>query len=299
MLCRAFLAALLLVLPASGSLVENSTGASYQFDAGTDHDAPDTCAALASASHPFLVARDGETRGFLLPPDDAADHFRLRFAPADVGTRFSVSVLKAEAGADLQIDVLLPDCASNILAPQNQPFPAHNPPAPAAGEQQASPHNLPNPGGNGNCQPSGYEFLITQIATPPASIRVTWTNGAQQDVPLQSANSNTARYGTTDHAAYTLHAVTANLPQSWTGQFNVNKRPCGAADGGAVFGPPNTMGPTGATFTPTMTGDYVLKVALRDPKVPTSIPLTCHTACKPIAAPAVDSISYTALHSLW
>jgi hypothetical protein len=157
-----------------------------------------------------------------------------------------------------------------------------------------SPHNLPEPGGNGNCEPTKWRFRMTQIATPPSTIYVVWTNGARANVSLASTESNNvAYYDTTQNLAYSLEHVSANVPQSWSGTFNVNKRPCNTVHGGAVFGEPNTVVGTVANFTATQAGTYVLRVEALDPEVPTRMPVNCHTACNS-ALPLVSyATSYT------
>ncbi len=263
----------------NASLIEDASGGAvaYQFDAGTFHDAPDTCeGALAD----WQVALGNTTQGMLVPVEDEADHIVFLVAPEDVGSRVTVAVGPAEVEVELSLDVWVPDCAGDVFAPENQPIPAPvGPVPPGPGETQASITQLD---GGWTCDPTQWRFFLKGLGPEdgPRSIHVIWTDGSEADVAFESeSESSTMRYGTTLGLGFTPQSVTANVPADWTGEFYVQRGPCDAQDGNAVYGEPPTQSGDTISFTPTTTGYYVAAILLEDPEapeVPTSVPLSCH-----------------------
>jgi hypothetical protein len=80
------------------------------------------------------------------------------------------------------------------------------------------------------CNSSEWHFVINQIAEDalkPASIHVTWANGAQEDVPLGSPfQSNVAHYTTTSNLSSPVTNATAEIYSEWSGNFNLSHGPC-------------------------------------------------------------------------
>src|SRR5687768_14750911 len=80
-------ALLLLAAPGSASLLESTTSDAleptpidhlhYQADAGTEHDAPDTCGDALASALPFDLPVGGGLDGLLVPVDDEVDHYRV------------------------------------------------------------------------------------------------------------------------------------------------------------------------------------------------------------------------------
>lgn len=318
-------ALLLFAGPASASLLESTTSAvlgpvasdptlapvleaspvpvedhlHYQMDAGTEFDAPDSCAHVLASELPFDLAVGGDVDGLLVPVDDEVDHYRVPIGEELVGSRVTVSVLGREATLPFTIDVSMPACGTSVTAPENQPAPPQAHPEPAAGEKQVTPHNL---GGAYPCSDRWF-FVLNQFGgrAAPASIHVVWTDGSQEDVPLMKDTPATiAQYATSEHLGFTVESATANVPADWSGQFNLSEGPCGAVDGEAVFGEPAVWTDTTVSFTPTEAGVYVLAVNLvpPEPTVPsTSVTMSCHAACAALPGAAMDLSGYKALAS--
>jgi hypothetical protein len=322
-------ALLLLAAPASASLLESTTGAilgptldpvrsdpvlgpalaespvpvgdhvHYQADAGTEFDAPDTCQDLLASDLPFDLPVGSELDGLLVALDDEADHYRVPIGQELVGGRVTVSVLGREATLPLSIDVSMPACGGSVADPANQPAPPVDAPAPGEGEKQVSPHNLD---GAYECSDRWF-FVLNQFGglPAPASIHVVWTDGSQEDIPLLKGTPATlAQYATSEHLGFTIDSATANVPQGWTGQFNLSEGSCTAIDGEAVFGEPAVVTQTSISFTPTVAGTYVLAVRMVPPEAPgapplgTSVPASCHSFCALAPATAMDLSGYTA-----
>ncbi len=285
-------AALMLLVPASGSLIENSTGGlvTYQFDGDSFHDAADTC---EDAMSEHLLALGQRSEGWLVPGDDETDHFLLAVAPEDVGQRLRIDVGVAEVGTELLFDAFAPGCAGSVLAEENQPKPAPEDPVPGAGEQLATAKNV-----DGNYTCSDRWFLnLNQVGKDneaPATIHVTWTDGSQADVPLQKSTPATAaHYTTTEHPDVTVHSATVVMPDSWTGKLILSEGFCDATDGGAVYGEDaRRIGDNIIEFTPIVSGPFVLAVRLgelRDPLAPMAV--NCHYCVDGLEGP-LDPVLY-------
>lgn len=294
-------ALLLLAGPTAASLVESTTSGlpahvHYQSDAGTEYDAPDTCAEALSSTQPFDLPVGGEVSGLLLPADDGIDHYRVAVGQDLVGGRLTLGVAGRDLALPLSLQAFMPGCGSDVTAEENQPAAPPSHPAPGPGERQVEPHNMDAQ--QAECSDRWF-FVLNQFGgrTAPAAIHVVWTDGSEADVPLLKGTPATiAQYATSANLGFTLHSVTANVPADWKGQFNVGEAPCGAVDGGAVFGEPSVSTETTVEFTPVEAGVYVLAVRLvpPEPEVPGAVPMSCHAACSMLTAPAEDRGGYDA-----
>jgi hypothetical protein len=317
-------AALLLSAPvASASLLESLTAqlfgtvedtsgplpadhVHYQADAGTEYDAPDTCDGALASPDPFDLPIDAALDGWLVPADDEADHYRVPVGQDLVGGRISLSVLGHDAELPFAIDAFMPGCGGSVTAEENQPAAPLAHPAPAEGERQVAPHNLGASGGE--CSDRWF-FVMNQFGhlAPPATIHLAWSDGSQADIPiLKDTPATLAQYEAPDNG-FTLDSVTANVPDEWTGQFNVGEAPCDLVDGEAVFGEPAVVSADGTTieFTPITAGTYVLAVRFVPPALPALpeaslgvpslvVPASCHAICGFAPGTATDMTGYTA-----
>lgn len=267
-----------------------------QADAGTEYDAPDTCEEALASDLAFELAVGGELDGLLVPVDDEADHYRVPIGQELVGDRVTVSVFGREATLPVSIDVSMPACGTSVTAAENQPAPPQAHPAPAEGEKQVTPHNL---GNDHECSDRWF-FVLNQFGGLPApeSIHVVWTDGSQEDVPLlKDTPATLAQYATSEHSGFTIESATANVPEAWTGRFNLGEGFCGAVDGEAVFGEPATWTDTTVSFTPVVAGTYILQVRTVPPEPvepPTAMPMSCHQFCAALPGTAMDVSGYTA-----
>lgn len=330
------IALLLAVAPVAGSLIESESSGvvTYQFDGDTFHDAPDTCEELLANSHDFSIPMDNSTDGMVVPGDDEIDYFKVAIDPSQIGERVLIFVASAAEGVELGIDVQQPECGVSVSSPEAQPVPEPSTgPEPAPGQKQvaadtAEPapvepvecdddhdghgsHHQDKKGKghhmdkhNDDCeQPADpcanpWTFSLSNIdaASAPATIHVSWTNGDQTDVAMAALSEGVATYHTEDNLDVTLYTVTANVPESWDGQFTVSGYSCGAEDGGAVFGDPSSSTQAAVSFTPVTSGIHIVSIRLLPPEaptVPTSVPLSCHF-CIGEAEDVADVISYIA-----
>lgn len=289
--CALLVLLTLSALPASGSLLEDLSGerVSYQFDGETHHDAPDAC----EESDPLWSFAAGQsTDGMLLPPDDNSDVFRMDVAPDQVGQRIVVSLIEANS-VDLALSILAPMCDGDVFATQNQPLPPPAPPAPAAGERQVS---LPRGAEPWHCSDGDeWYFGLTGLAgtTPPATIYVAWTDGTSGPLDLVWQSRKAAAYGPATSLVM-LEGAWANLPSDSEGELALGLGPCGAPDGGAVYGEPARLGDDWIAFTPVRAGPHEVVVALApvEPTVPRSIPVSCHW-CAPEAEEVSQVVDYS------
>lgn len=105
------------------------------------------------------------------------------------------------------------------------------------------------------CDSTEWHFVITQINAneedPPPSITVTWANGATADVKIGDSRSAVAHYTTKEHLDSTVTSATAEIYDSWSGQFNLSHGPCKKA--------PEKVAAVAPTVTQAeCTADYVL-----------------------------------------
>ncbi len=320
------LVALLLAMPASASLLEDTSSEvlgplspftdpiaeaasdatglpieldhlHVQADAGTEYDAPDSCADALASDLPFDLPVGGDLDGMLVPVDDEVDHYRVAIGQELVGGRVTLVVFGRETTLPLAIDAFMPGCGTSVAAPENQPAPPPADPAPAEGEKQVTPHKL---GGAYTCSDRWF-FVLNQFGGLPApeSIHVIWTDGSQQDVPLlKDTPATMAQYATAENQGFTIHSASANVPADWKGQFNLSEGFCDAVDGEAVFGEPAVVTDASVSFTPIEAGTYVLAVRSVPPEVPevpgvpTAVPASCHAVCP--SGNLVDVTGYTA-----
>lgn len=272
----ALLSALLVALswPASASLVEDaSDGAvAYQFDADNHHDAPDAC---RDAAPGWSLPLDASVDGLIVPPDDLSDVFLLD-VPADaVGSRVTLRLREGADATDLDVTAFLPGCLLDVLAPEAQPQAPPMPPAPASGERQVAVEATPK----GACGPDWFFMVQGLVGAAPGAMHAAWTDGSEASVPLTHVSGHVAMYRTSANIANTLTGAWINLPATFTGSFEVAHAPCGIADGGAVYGPPNVAGDDVIAFTPVRAGPHAIQVRLAPPSlpgVPTAVPMSCH-----------------------
>lgn len=118
----AVLAALLVVaLPVSASYIEDQSDGEieYQFDGGTDRDAPDSCAEWADLhayySPDFYMVNGGTISGVVVPFEDPVDFYGVVVQPAETGMTFRVTFSLTDANlAGYPYDVAFqgPSCSS-------------------------------------------------------------------------------------------------------------------------------------------------------------------------------------------
>ncbi|HUR63852.1 MAG TPA: hypothetical protein VM241_05150 [Candidatus Thermoplasmatota archaeon] len=252
---------LLALAPASASTLEEATGhfVAYQFDGDSHHDAPDTCAAAA----PEWSGRLGSsTDGILVAPDDVSDVFLVDVPAESRGARVTVRLSEAQDLQNLEVTAFLPGCAGSVLDRLNWPTPEPSPPAPRAGERQAS-ANVSAPL---RCYAGQQAFGLSRVSgyQPAPSIHVAWTDGSQLDVPVTFTPGDANALYVTDHSlGTTLKGAWVNMPGGWTGDFAYVAGPCNAVDGGAVYGEPPVVGVGSLAFTPIKSGPHVVQVTYR------------------------------------
>lgn len=265
LVASAFLAFLL--VPAHASTVEEATVGvvAYQFDGNTYHDAPDGC---GDASPTWSVAVGSETDGILAPPDDVRDAFVVDVPDRLVGHRLQLGVTDPTDAQPLSLDAFVPGCSGSILDAVNWPSAEPAPPAPAAGEKQVSLPLTPD-----RCYDDGWVFVFNGLKglPVPGSIYAAWTDGSQGAVRLAWSGNGYAAYSTKDDLAVTLKGAWANLARSWSGQAWLFG-PCGATDGGAVYGDQPTVDLGALAFTPTRAGPHVVMVYWADGALPSIRP---------------------------
>lgn len=116
------------------------------------------------------------------------------------------------------------------------------------------------------CDDSEWHFVITQVESEgqaPASIFVTWANGANEDVPLDAFTGGVAHYATTSNLGSPVTGASTQIYEEWGGQFNLSHGPC--------FDPDPT--PTETVEVPTNTPTLVVFTL-----TPTTVPSDTPTA---------------------
>lgn len=268
--------ALLAVVPAQASLLQGATGGvvAYQFDGGSESDAPDACDGAGAA---WSIPLGGATDGLLAPPDDMSDAYVVDVPATAVGHRLAVAVATHHGyPLDLQVATFLPGCASDVFDVLAQPAPYPAPPAPAAGERQ---HEMAAPNEPYQCTGQFRTFVLSRLdgMAAPSSIHVAWTNGEERTVPLLGSSHGYAAYRTTDDLGILVKGAWANAPATWEGSFFLAQGPCDAVDGGVVYGDPPSVSTNGLAFTPVRAGPHVLVVQANDVATPhLATTRTCH-----------------------
>ena len=117
------------------------------------------------------------------------------------------------------------------------------------------------------CDSSEWHFVINQLADPslaPATIHVAWSDGSEEDVPLQNVTpGGMAHYATAAHLDSYVVDATAYIYTTWGGKFNLSHGPCG-----------NTETPTvTVTVTETVTQTPTITVT----ETPTNTPTVTET----------------------
>ncbi len=76
-------------------------------------------------------------------------------------------------------------------------------------------------------QASEWEFSITQVngGDPPAAIRVTWDNGAVEDVSLSGVAGDVASYTTSSNLDARVTRASGRIYREWSGKFSLNYGP--------------------------------------------------------------------------
>jgi hypothetical protein len=124
------------------------------------------------------------------------------------------------------------------------------------------------------CNATEWHFVINQLADDslaPDTIHVEWSNGNDEDVPLDTVTpGGVAHYTTTANLDSTLTSATADLYDEWTGQFNLSHGPC------------NETTTTTTTTTPTV---QTLPVTTTTQPVTTAPPQAGQLPSTPIAQP--------------
>jgi LPXTG-motif cell wall-anchored protein len=136
-----------------------------------------------------------------------------------------------------------------------------------------------------SCDANEWHFVITQIddhSDVPATIDVTWANGAHEVVPTNKYTGKTAHYTTTSNLNSEVTEAYTYIYNGWTGQFNLSHGPCLTA---ASPVPNATVNPT---VNPTVAPTAVpTAVATATPTVqPTVAPSATASA-----VPVVGSVS--------
>lgn len=151
------------------------------------------------------------------------------------------------------------------------------------------------------CNSAEWHFVITQIddeSNAPASIHVTWANGASADVALEKFTGGTAHYTTTLNLDSTVTSATANIYAGWSGQFNLSHGPCEVPTPTPTDTPTNTPTPTDTpTKTPTSTPtDTPTSTPTNTPtETPTNTPTNTPTSTptKEVTVTVTETVTHT------
>ncbi len=106
------------------------------------------------------------------------------------------------------------------------------------------------------CDSTEWHFVINQVdseADAPATIHVIWANGASEDVPMWKFTGGVAHYVTTSNLDSVVTQATAEIYDTWSGEFNLSHGPCGQppTPTNTVI-PPTPTTPPGPTPTNTV-----------------------------------------------
>jgi hypothetical protein len=272
---------------ASASLIEDQTGVHYQADGGVDRDAPDTCPLLDPER--ILAIGGNSTKGIMVPGDDVSDFYNTPTGADLVGQRVYVRIRAADGNlAGLDIDVQLPGCNGSVFDPETwdeQAAMLNSDPKysqteePAVGEKTVAAHKLTGYA----CDPNEWHFLINQIAGAPAPdhIRVTWSNGDIENVPIvKTTPATVVHYRTTSNLDQPVWAASVNIFAAWSGQFNLGSGPCNGAatPPPEPFVPPIDNGQSGY-FTVVSALPYGTQARLEEVAQPPAGTKSCHEFC--------------------
>jgi hypothetical protein len=115
------------------------------------------------------------------------------------------------------------------------------------------------------CDDTEWHFIITGLTDQnnngsnddeaPATIHVTWANGASADVSVAHTPGGTAHYHTTANLDSTVTGATAVIYDGWDGVFTLSHGPCETTTTTTTTTTPTTTTttPTTTTTTPTTT----------------------------------------------
>jgi subtilisin family serine protease len=76
------------------------------------------------------------------------------------------------------------------------------------------------------CDTTKWQFEITKITAPPASVTVTWVDGSRGRAALVKKQSSIATYRTTQSLGSVMTLAKADVPSGWTGNFRLTSGPC-------------------------------------------------------------------------
>ncbi|MGQ0535408.1 MAG: hypothetical protein ACT4PT_05000 [Methanobacteriota archaeon] len=288
---RGFLVALFVMAGAAeASRVEDATGLRYQEDAGVEGDAPSSCADLEPA-RVVTVATGAPTFGLLVPEEDPSDLVLLDVT-GFVGVRLAVDLVPQEGNPfSIDFDVRFPDCETSIFGAA--------PSSSGGTSTSASASSLTKTVFAKNlvgysCEAGRWHFVVNQLGdavAPPAAIHVTWTDGAEEDVPLAKVTRATvAHYSSASNLHVTVAEARAEIDARWGGQFNLGSGPCDAVP----FEPPLRDG-NRIEFTPLAPEPHVIQVFVSSPAPPLGpSPASCHDICGAAFGPLMDTAGYAA-----
>lgn len=234
LLASTVVAAILLAsAPANASFVEENTPLAYQADGTGHHDAPDTC----QAGPTF---RPSQNTGLVVPSDDERDHYALPITSDHVGERV-ILTLTPSSETDLALDAYDPTCSTLASVCEGTSDDGTGADIACANLEEHA------------CADGAWELILNQLRDDdsPASVHVVWANGAEQDIPLTKRSGGVAHYETTDHLGTAVVEATVEVPEGWSGRFNLGSGPCVEDDDVEHV-----------TFVPQTEGDFVVSVAL-------------------------------------
>ena len=90
---------------------------------------------------------------------------------------------------------------------------------------------------NHQCNADEWHFVITQIddeSNAPATIQVTWANGASANLSLANFTGGVAHYFSFENLNSTVTAATATIYSGWSGTFNLSHGPCSTTTPGSI-----------------------------------------------------------------
>lgn len=151
------------------------------------------------------------------------------------------------------------------------------------------------------CIDTEWHFVINQLDSPadaPATIHVTWANGASADVPLDKVTGGVAHYRTTANLDSTVTSATSVIYDGWTGQFNLSHGPCDAttpptspstSTSSTTSAPPTTSTPPSTPATSASTSTKPPTSSMSTPPSATTTARTTTAASSSSAATSATS----------
>ena len=140
------------------------------------------------------------------------------------------------------------------------------------------------------CDATEWHFVITQVdveSNAPASITVTWQNGASETVSLNKYTGKTAHYVTTSNLDSVVISVTTSIYDGWDGQFNLSHGPCSQLE---VSPSPSPSVSPSPSPTPDPTPILIAEVSPSPVATPSPTPMaTPEVSPSPTSSPTSDS----------